>query len=98
MPRALPYAAAQPSNIALEAATLGIHINLIQTAENQKYIFETLLSNSCAVQLNLDDVAKSVNSIQLDEINRQIKEQAKLLDGRSPSRILHQRHRTTLNT
>ncbi|MBK7666186.1 MAG: UDP-2,4-diacetamido-2,4,6-trideoxy-beta-L-altropyranose hydrolase [Sphingobacteriaceae bacterium] len=78
----------QPSNIALEAAALGIHISLIQTAENQKYILGNLVNNSCAVKLDADHIGKDINSITLEHINEQIKKQSKLLDGKSPARIL----------
>ena len=78
----------QPSNIALEAMALGIHISLIQTAENQKYILETLIGNSCAVKLDANQIGKSINSITTEQINGQIKNQSKLLDGKSPDRIL----------
>lgn len=78
----------QPSNIALEAMALGIHISLVQTAENQKYILETLISSKCAVELDLNNIGKSINSVSVNQINEQLKQQSQILDGRSPARLL----------
>ena len=78
----------QPSNIALEAASLGIYINLIQTADNQKYIHGTLLKTKCAADINLETLAYCINSISIDQINSQIDKQKNIFDKKSPERIL----------
>lgn len=78
----------QPSNIALEAAAIGIGMYLIQTAENQKFIFEALVKNGCAVKLEPDNLAAQVNSNTPELVNLQIEHQQNLLDGRSPNRII----------
>lgn len=78
----------QPSNIALEAAALGIYIYLIQTAENQKFILETLVNNACAEKLGINELSKVVKETSLEKVNTQIKKQANLLDKKSPGRIL----------
>lgn len=79
----------QPSNIALEAASLGIYIALVQTAENQKYIKQTLLDSSCASNLDLNKLAESVNKVTVKHINAQINSQAQLLDGKSGLRFIN---------
>lgn len=78
----------QPSNIALEAAALGIYISLVKTADNQKHILETLINSSCGVELRTDSIAESINSITVEQINAQIRNQEGLFDGKSPLRIL----------
>jgi UDP-2,4-diacetamido-2,4,6-trideoxy-beta-L-altropyranose hydrolase len=78
----------QPSNIAFECACIGIYMCLIQTEENQKYIKETLLNNDCAVELNSDQLLKTIHSISIDDINSQIENQRNIFDGRSPARLL----------
>lgn len=78
----------QPSNIALEAMAIGIHISLIQTAENQKYILETLIENRSASIIDLKSIAQKANAVSAEEINSQLMQQAKLLDRRSPARLL----------
>jgi len=78
----------QPSNIALEAAAIGTGMCLIQTAENQKYIYDTLMKNQCAVKLEESNIAAQINSITLSDINAQMQHQQALLDGRSPNRII----------
>ena len=78
----------QPSNIALEAASLGIYINLIQTADNQKYIHGTLLKTKCAADINIETLTYCINSISIDQINSQIDKQKNIFDKKSPERIL----------
>lgn len=78
----------QPSNIALEAAAIGIKIYVIQTAENQKYIKETLLRTQCAEELTLNDLSGKINTVMIENVNEQIQLQKKLFDGKSPGRIL----------
>lgn len=78
----------QPSNIALEAAAIGIGLCLVQTAENQKYILESLLHNNCGVLLDTSDVASQINKLTNEKVNLQIKQQHELLDGKSPNRII----------
>ena len=77
----------QPSNIALEAASLGIYIGLIKTAENQKYILESLTSKNCAVELNENNISGWLNTVSENEIVKQIENQKKLIDKKSPARI-----------
>ena len=79
----------QPSNIALEAASLGIYIALIQTADNQKYICDTLVSKKCASKIENNNVAKALSSVSAEEINLQIENQGNIFDKKSPSRILN---------
>lgn len=78
----------QPSNIALEAASIGIGVFLIQTAENQKYILDTLLQNNCACLLQLNTIGRQMHAITSKDINAQILNQHQLLDGKSPQRIV----------
>ncbi len=77
----------QPSNIALEAASLGIYIGLIKTAENQKFILESLLSKNCAEEVDENNISVRVNSVSENEILKQIENQNKLIDKKSPARI-----------
>ncbi|MES2131546.1 MAG: UDP-2,4-diacetamido-2,4,6-trideoxy-beta-L-altropyranose hydrolase [Bacteroidota bacterium] len=77
----------QPSNIALEAAALGVYIILLQTADNQKYILDTLINSQCAVAIKAE-LANQVNSITPEQVNNQTKLQLGLLDKKSPARIL----------
>lgn len=79
----------QPSNIALEAAAIGIYIGLIQTAENQKFIKNVLLESSCASMMDLDSLTDSVNLISTTEINKQVKSQSELFDGKSLARYIN---------
>lgn len=88
----------QPSNIALEAAALGIYIALVQTAENQKYIKQTLLDSSCASNLDLNKLAESVNKVTVKHINAQINSQAQLLDGKSGLRFINVFNELALTT
>lgn len=78
----------QPSNIALEAAAFGIYISLVQTAENQKHIKQTLLDSFCASNLDLNNISESVNNITVNKINEQISNQVQLLDGKSSYRYI----------
>ncbi len=78
----------QPSNIALESVAIGIGMYLIQTAENQKYIFEALVKNGCAEKLEIANMAAQIDSTTPEQINGQIKHQNSLLDGKSPNRII----------
>lgn len=79
----------QPSNIALEAATIGVYIGLVQTAENQKHIKKTLVDAACASVLDLDLLAENVNAVTVQKINEQISAQARLLDAKSSSRYIN---------
>jgi len=80
----------QPSNIALEAAAIGICIALVQTAENQKHIKQTLLDSSCASNLDLNHISDFINNVTIKHINEQISNQAQLLDGKSGLRYINE--------
>ncbi len=78
----------QPSNIALEACSVGVYMALVKTEENQKYIHSTLIEKKCAIDLPLENLSDIINYIGASDINMQIERQKQIFDKKSPSRIL----------
>ncbi len=70
------------STIALEYLTVGGNLFLIQTAENQKYLFNYLIKSKLAWPISKIGGIKSSEKVDL------YANQAKIFDGESPKRIL----------
>lgn len=81
------------STIAYEACSIGLGLIVGISADNQRDIYQTLCENSLALglgnfdQLKGESLVNALNSLTIDQINKQIHQQKFIFDGKSHDRL-----------